>query len=480
VYMRNNLFSFHGYLFCFLQLRVKNHEFMKITKPSPSPPFLRVILMSIVLLFTVVTTAQVIKTSDLMSLTPGQIVKYEMSEYASAYLVRIPFASDSITNPGVVRALKDKQIFQIDLVYTDFRKSKGFNQPHLNSDRFKNLYKIAPELFANSAISWNVVSQTGCNSPAGCDDFFHGFVIYYNPIKSGKERVDEMTWFTSSFVEKEYIDTVQAIQRKFKRKYYAPKSNRKLAKGIEYSSSGIWNRKLVRVYDTIPAVRFVKKTRLESLVASGPDTSVLAALNRNTHWDQMQIVIDVTGSMGPYMHQLTQWISLHQNLRRVDDFVFFQDGDNKTDSHKVIGMTKGIYHSEADNVKQVFEKMNYAMRKGFGGDAQENDVEAILYGMNFHPSAKEIVLIADNWANMRDYVLIKKLNKPVHVIVCGNWGSINTQYLDLAYKTKGSIHTMKEDLEELYKLNEGEVLEFEGRRYKISEGRFWPVYDVKL
>lgn len=112
------------------------------------------------------------------------------------------------------------------------------------------------------------------------------------------------------------------------------------------------------------------------------------------------------------------------------------------------------------------------MKKGNGGDIQENNIEAIIDGMNTNPNCKEIVLIADNYANMRDYTMIKNIKKPVRVIICGNYNGINTQYLDLARATKGSIHTIENDLLNLMNINEGQQIDIGKYTYTISEGKF--------
>ncbi|MFT4521415.1 MAG: hypothetical protein ACI8ZN_000346 [Bacteroidia bacterium] len=82
------------------------------------------------------------------------------------------------------------------------------------------------------------------------------------------------------------------------------------------------------------------------------------------------------------------------------------------------------------------------------------------------------MLVADNFAPIRDYSHIYRIKKPVHVIVCGSYGLINTQYLDLVYKTKGTIHTMEEDINKLYELNEGQSIVIGETSYRISGGKF--------
>ena len=42
-------------------------------------------------------------------------------------------------------------------------------------------------------------------------------------------------------------------------------------------------------------------------------------------------------------------------------------------------------------------------------------------------------------------------------------------YMDLAFKTNGSIHTMEQSLNELYKLKEGEEFDFMGKMYVVKK-----------
>ena len=114
------------------------------------------------------------------------------------------------------------------------------------------------------------------------------------------------------------------------------------------------------------------------------------------------------------------------------------------------------------------------MKNGWGGDIQENNIEAILYAIKQNPDLKEIILIADNWAPMRDYCLMSQIKIPVHVIICVKQEGmpINTEYMDLARHTKGSLHTMEEDIEKLTEIAEGKSIEIDGFEYKVLGGRF--------
>ena len=62
---------------------------------------------------------------------------------------------------------------------------------------------------------------------------------------------------------------------------------------------------------------------------------------------------------------------------------------------------------------------------------------------------------------------LKALKIPISIIICGVNSVINTKYLEIAYATNGSIHTIEEDLDEMGKLNEGQVFKIGGLKYRL-------------
>jgi hypothetical protein len=208
------------------------------------------------------------------------------------------------------------------------------------------------------------------------------------------------------------------------------------------------------------------------------DSTVLKVLERNREWKDMLVVADVTGSMNPYTAQLILWLKLNTGSGRAKHFTFFNDGDDKPNFRKEKGKTGGIYSVRSNEYNVVAVKAIEAMRKGNGGDMQENDVEALIKGIKDCDECKNIVLIADNLAPVRDIELIKEVKKPVKVILCGTAMGINTQYLDIARATGGSIHTMESDLTNLIKLNEGSIIEVDGQKFKIVKGSFVQVKET--
>ena len=203
-----------------------------------------------------------------------------------------------------------------------------------------------------------------------------------------------------------------------------------------------------------------------------PDSTVLNVFERNKVWKDMLIVADLTGSMAPYTAQVLVWLRLDMKNNRAKHFTFFNDGDLKLDDEKEIGSTGGIYHSEGTRFDDILDLARETMINGLGGDAAENDIEAILEGLDSCSNCGDIVLIADNLAPVKDYELLEKVNKPVKVIVCGYSGIINPQYLNIARKTKGSVHTIEEDITNLMEINEGEIITIDKYQYIIRNGEF--------
>jgi hypothetical protein len=195
---------------------------------------------------------------------------------------------------------------------------------------------------------------------------------------------------------------------------------------------------------------------------------------RHKDWRDKLIVVDVTGSMTPYIVQYLIWLRLNYDENEKQNFVFFNDGDDaRKRKRKLVGETGGIYFAENnDGFDLILRTVELAMINGSGGDCPENNVEALIKGNRRYGDAKEVIMVADNFATPRDLELMSKLDKPVRIILCGvRKGELNEHYLNLAYVTKGSVHTMEDDLEDLFKRKEGEKFKFAGKWYWIKGGK---------
>jgi hypothetical protein len=207
------------------------------------------------------------------------------------------------------------------------------------------------------------------------------------------------------------------------------------------------------------------KTRVE-------DKTISTIFDRNKKWKNMLVIADLTGSMSPYTAQLVIWLKLNMIKRETKCFVFFNDGDATPDGKKKIGSTGGIYMGSTDTFEKTAELAYKTMNAGGGGDSTENDVEALIKGIEKFGDCEEIVLIADNLSNMRDISLMKDVKRPVRVILCGANYGINVQYLELARATGGSVHTIEADIVDLMKLKEGQSIKIGKEKFIIQKGKF--------
>lgn len=235
-----------------------------------------------------------------------------------------------------------------------------------------------------------------------------------------------------------------------------------------------------KVYDKAGKFSFESRSTNEEVQyePNMEDTSnygVYKTLVRNTKkWKKTMIVTDLTGSMYPYAKEINTWLKLHFASDTAQQyFVFFNDGDKKRDYEKKIGITGGIYVCRAKTTEDLVNTMKLTIKKGEGGDSPENVVEAILTGLKKVRKPDNIILIADNWAKARDLMLISRVKVPVRVILCGVYEGmeINTDYLNIAYKTRGSIHTIEQDITDLINQTSGKKFNVNGFDYIIKNGK---------
>lgn len=233
-----------------------------------------------------------------------------------------------------------------------------------------------------------------------------------------------------------------------------------------------------KVYDKKGKFSFESRSTTEAVeydtqLEDTLDHTIYRVLSRNNKWKKTLIVTDLTASMYPYPKEINTWLKLHFLKDTAQQtFVFFNDGDNKKDEQKRIGATGGIYFCRAKNSDDLVNTMKLCIQRGEGGDTPENVVEAILAGLKKIRKPDNIILIADNWAKVRDLNLIGRVKVPVRVILCGVYEGmeINTDYLNIAYKTKGSLHTIEQDISDLINQTSGKRFNINGFDYIIKNG----------
>ncbi len=222
------------------------------------------------------------------------------------------------------------------------------------------------------------------------------------------------------------------------------------------------------------SVRLMRSSTIGYGYNSAIEDVITKVFDRNKHWTNCVIATDVTGSMAPYLGQFLAWHQLNMKSHTNNNYIFFNDGNNMADQLKRPGKVGGIYHTKTTSFETMSTTLHKAQSRGGGGDLPENNIEACITGLKANPDANGIIMIADNYATPRDLNLLNKVNKPIHVILCGASYGINTAYLNMIRENGGTLHTIEDDLTNLAKLHEGEEIEILGVSYIIEHGKFVP------
>lgn len=460
-------------------------------------------------------------TTDYILGTPETVMnRYDRSNL-DFYHVQMPlgFANDSLSTLDR-KWLETGTIYQIDLVFSDYRSSKTFSQEDLNRRRLESLQESFPKIFDNTAIKWVLVRQTAASTRKEARNLFHGFVFHlrtptYVSKEDGKSyHIDGKAerdllhsiladtlppGYTTNlpFPIKPVLDTIVNEEVEIKRttettgKWIAARKKRRI-KGMKFNRKRIWARtpESITIYDTLYSsdTLFLKDSvlivcrlgdhifRMDRLTSFSvyQDSVVKKTFMEHPEWKNILVVEDVTGSMYPYIGQTLAWRRLGQPKRNIQHWAFFNDGDGYPDGP--IGRSDGVHYIQSEEQDPVEEKVEHAMSMGYGGAAPENDIEAMGKALNrsrIKPEA--IVLVADNNSPVRDLKLFNRLREsriPVYVIVCGAmWGYINVEYLEIARRTKGKVFTMEGELTGLLEMSEGETLEIGGQKFRVEKGK---------
>jgi hypothetical protein len=378
-----------------------------------------------------------------------------------------------------------ERVESVTLYYTSYHEAESFSQPELNRKRLQEFGRHYPKLLASQSVKWNFRAQTGAKDDETAKTYFHGFAVVLKEkkrveLKPSDEKKALVTMSKATITK----DTVVGLDLRIKcRKkwsgYYLPISKSKRAQGIRYSKASIWGRKRERIEqcDTVVRDRIVHKTVIDTKhpIWNYRDSTVETILNRHPEWNKMLVACDVTGSMSPYYSSLIFWLKLYGPKRDISAFSFFNDGNSKPDSEKVPGKTGGILLSPGNNPDAAVQSLMRCVKLGNGGDLKENNIEALLEGLEKYPDSKDIVLISDGMVPVRDMVLLDKIKRPVKVIICSPNSRFHPHYMEIARRTGGSIHTIEDELDFGMMLNEGETLDFSSVRYIVSKGRLVPI-----
>lgn len=371
------------------------------------------------------------------------------------------------------------QVTAIDLVFTDYPSADPLTA--LNTARMQQLLAQYPSLINNNSIAWQVVRQTNGAEKANAEKLFHGFVIYYRP-KQSKATAAADILHLKDILTPEVIteakrngfvtaDTTE-LRKQYEIEEYTTVLKMPVADALRYMHIDMSEKITYKNYDSLYIYLKPTTDSTKTSTLKAPEDSTVLKVFDRMHWNKMLVVSDVTASMYPYIGQLLVWLKFHEDERRIDQFVFFNDGDDIDDDKKRTGFTGGIYSTNS-SVFDVVEQLAFkAMGNGNGGNIPENNIEALLKGQALCSNCTATIMIADNASPVSDMSLLAQLQHPVHIIVCGVRGVVNSDYLSIARATGGSVHTAEEDIQQLAALKEGDSISIHGKRYVIKTGKF--------
>ncbi len=468
-------------------------------------PFLLPCILAGMLAFSRATAQTTVES--LLDQPVTDLPAYDTTTCKNCIFLHVEYGTSEFLNMDVLKRFKAENITEVEMVFSSFSRSKGFNQMALNRERIANLQEVAVELFQNESIKWSLLRQTACRSLEESEQLFHGFVVHIQPGKAAPDAQGKLAPVKPDLTKKSskpkpcgtrdtlIRDMKVSMRAMTKRECeytgkYIPKNKKKARTGIRYDKKS-FGRKAERKCKTInlgyayDTAYYDQKYKVNACsgelidktlkIDRRADTTVIDAMDRNwEEWKKEKVVViqDVTGSMSDYVTQILVWHELYAS-KGVENYVFFNDGNGMAESKKVMGKTGGIYHIQSNRLSDIQETAQRAAIAGSGGDIPENNIEAAIYAQEKCPDCSSLVMIVDNFAPVKDYKLIGSVKKPVHIVVCGGNGEqVHSDYLSIAAVTGGSVHTSRMDLDLKGKAVEGEVLEMGERKYTFNSGRF--------
>ncbi|HLP14007.1 MAG TPA: leucine-rich repeat domain-containing protein [Flavobacteriales bacterium] len=379
----------------------------------------------------------------------------------------------------------------IDIVFSKYPlRADGYHMHYdLLCNRLVHLFEI-DELLNDPNIKFRMILQTHCTSDAQVGTLFHGAAIHYSPInkkvqaktveqkpKTIEEVIAENNKAQTREVSmKEAVASIEKIpdlpvelKNLLKNKSVEEKASvmvnyfEEKLKNNTYEDTitqAVLEKYEEKAHEFIDRYNYSKKTK------------VLDVFARHPEWKKALVVADWTGSMYAYGAQALLWHVTNFEKSYIKYFTLFNDGDMTRDADKIIGETGGIYHQEANRIGQIVDLYNLVMLKGGGGDGPENNLEAVIKGIHEFPDHGDVIMIADNFACVKDMQLLGQIKEPVRIIVCGAAQSegVNPQLLEIAAKTGGSVHTMEDDLYNLLMEEETgkKITSLEAKKVKIG------------
>lgn len=366
----------------------------------------------------------------------------------NALIFKMSFGRKLVSNTQETQKLPpESQITKIQVYYTDYPKGGDFRS--LNIARIERAKQLLKDKISVQT-SWELIKQIELNEQKarGC---FHGLVVHYS--KAGiKEIVEKNTEPIEEVVETSHVSSNPVNE--------------------PVTTDSIIKEKAI---EEINPTKINKIEMIEQMIQSDilqKDSSAYMLIQKANPQNAM-LVVDWTSSMYGYGAQTMIWLkglTAQERKKAVKKVLFFNDGDDTPEGQKELGRTGGIYTSSI-NMKAILANMKRAMQGLGGGDLPENDIEALLKAQKACKKC-DLLLVADAASYVRDAELIKKIKRPVDVILCvAAETGISPDYLTLAYRTGGTLYTTHGNLSGFRETNKKGVLKFGKCKYRVRRKR---------
>ena len=394
-------------------------KFLQITSNNK----FRILVILIALLFGFISSN--LFAADSLRLTDNTIVrnlfpktpkvyftgKYDFNDSNTIHL-KMNFGSDKILNPKtLINGERDKRPRRVDIVMTLYPSDlENWREDYkdLIANRIESLKELDSAFYYDRGIKWNLIVQDEPKNIYQAKKQIHGVVIHYSKLPSIKHQ-----------------NNYKRILKKFEANVTAQVAGKKMFE---------------------------------------------VAKRNKENWKNMLIVTDCSGSMAPYGSEVLLWHLLRTDKDDVSKFAFFNDGEKES---LEIGNAGGIYFTDIKDYKKIRRAITYYTKLGYdkNSDCPENDLEAIIKSVNSSYDHDDVVVIVDNNSPVRDMELLKQINYPVRIVLCGvdKKEDINPDYIKLAYHSKGSLHTVEDDIDQFKKNKNGEIVMINKVKYKVEE-----------
>jgi len=236
-----------------------------------------------------------------------------------------------------------------------------------------------------------------------------------------------------------------------------------------------------RGFDQIQAS--VKKVALndQKAIVENPDyftenrQEIKAMLHRNKdQWPSKRIVANIDCSMYQYLDELMVRNYSDEQEQHQNTYWLFNGFENQSKPSHKGNDRRGIFYVAQNDVEGFCTTVDKILNFSCSSNRLENVVEALILGAQDKAAEEELLFIADNFSDAADLHKLKELHVPVRVLLTASQRGINEHYLEIAYRTGGSIHTLKEDIpsKQLQALKDGEQLHVGRFTYQFFKGRF--------